>query len=282
MPRFRRTPPCHPSYINIDADQAGQNQGATATVQATGEPPPLAPTERFKIIRVEVKGGKRVAGAVKIAVTGKMKTDERYVAATVTTMTGGWVKLTPTEPLTAGEYAVAEMLGKEGMNLYVWDFGVRTPPRPPTLLRGNRNREKRRRKPTSPRICKSENNSRRQLLGGKPPSIGDGGFRGRRPFNVLNAADAESEGHKGASAPDRDSPPLLAKRRAATVQLPRSPRPWFRHEARNKSWCREPRGTRAVLGVEPIHHGVNAGQNLRRGERAMGVHYAVAGRKLLH
>jgi len=106
-------------YVNIDADQ-----GAPATAQATGEPPPLPPTERFKIIRIEVKGGKRVAGAVKIAVTGKMKTDERFVAATVTAMTGGWVKVTPTEPLAAGEYAVAEILGKEGMNLYVWDFGV--------------------------------------------------------------------------------------------------------------------------------------------------------------
>ncbi len=108
-------------YINIDT-----NGGAPATVQATGEPPPLSPSngDRFKIIRIEVKGGKRVAGSVKVAVTGKMKTDERFVAATVTTMTGGWVKLTPTEPLPAGEYAVAEMLGKEGMNLYVWDFGV--------------------------------------------------------------------------------------------------------------------------------------------------------------
>ena len=109
-------------YINIDA-----NEGAPASVQAsTGEPSPLAPSnsDRFKVIRVDVKGGKRVAGAIKIAVTGKMKADERFVAATVTTMTGGWVKLTPTEPLAAGEYAVAEMLGKEGMNLYVWDFGV--------------------------------------------------------------------------------------------------------------------------------------------------------------
>jgi hypothetical protein len=107
-------------YINIDT-----NEGAAATVQAVaGQPPALAPSERFKIIRIEVKGGKRVAGAVKIAVSGKMKTDERFVACTVTAMTGGWVKVAPTEPLTAGEYAVAEMLGKEGMNLYVWDFGV--------------------------------------------------------------------------------------------------------------------------------------------------------------
>jgi len=106
-------------YINIDL-----NQGAPASAQASGEPAPLPSIERFKIIRVEVKGGKRVAGAVKTAVTGKTKTDERFVAATVTAMTGGWVKLTPTEPLTTGEYAVAEMLGKEGMNLYVWDFGV--------------------------------------------------------------------------------------------------------------------------------------------------------------
>jgi len=109
-------------YVNIDLDQ-----GAPATVAVgSGEPAPLASSnsDRFKIIHVEVKGGKRVAGAVKIAVTGKMKTDERFVAATVTAMAGGWVKLTPTEPLAAGEYAVAEMLGKEGINLYVWDFGV--------------------------------------------------------------------------------------------------------------------------------------------------------------
>jgi hypothetical protein len=111
-------------YINIDPDQ---NAPATATTTpATGATLNAAPSsnDRFKIIRVEVKNGKRVAGAVKVAVNGKMKTDERFVAATSTTMTGGWVKIAPTEPLATGEYAVAEMLGTEGMNLYVWDFGV--------------------------------------------------------------------------------------------------------------------------------------------------------------
>jgi len=84
-------------YVNIDLDQ-----GAPATVQSDpGESAPLAPTDRFKIIRVEVKGGKRIAGAVKIAVTGKMKTDERFVTTTVTAMAGGWVKLTPADPLAA-------------------------------------------------------------------------------------------------------------------------------------------------------------------------------------
>lgn len=106
-------------YINIDL-----NDGAPAVAQTAGDPPPLPPTERYKLIRIEAKGGKRVAGAVKVAVTGKMKTDERFVPATATAMTGGWVKLTPTDPLLPGEYAVAEMLGKEGINLYVWDFGV--------------------------------------------------------------------------------------------------------------------------------------------------------------
>lgn len=105
-------------YANLDS-----GKGAPATAQAPGEPQ-LAPDDRFKIIRLEVKSGRRVAGSLKTAVTGKTKTDERFVPATVAAMTGGWVKITPIDPLPAGEYAVAEMITKDGMNLYVWDFGV--------------------------------------------------------------------------------------------------------------------------------------------------------------
>lgn len=117
-------------YINVDA-----NNGDAAPASAQASIGPAAPNngsnnpdrnnaDRFKIIRVDVKGNKRVAGTVKIAINGKPKADERFVAATSTAMTSGWIKLTPTEPLATGEYAVAEMMGKEGMNLYVWDFGV--------------------------------------------------------------------------------------------------------------------------------------------------------------
>ncbi len=110
-------------YVNLEPDQ-GATGAASAPAKAKDDNASPPPEERFKIIRAESKGGKRIAGGVKIAVYGKVKTDERFVAATVTPMTGGWVKITPTEPLATGEYAIAEMLGKEGMNLYVWDFGV--------------------------------------------------------------------------------------------------------------------------------------------------------------
>jgi hypothetical protein len=106
-------------YVNIDV------QGATGgTATTPGEPPPLPPSDRFKIVRAEVKNGKRIAGGIKIAPYGKVKADERFVPAIVQELSGGWVKISPKEPLATGEYAIAEMLGKEGMNLYVWDFGV--------------------------------------------------------------------------------------------------------------------------------------------------------------
>ncbi len=85
---------------------------------------PIVPFDRFRIVRTEVKGGKRIVGDVKRAVTGKVSQEQHYVKTTITRVSGGWLKVTPTESLTPGEYALVEVVGKEGMNLYVWDFGV--------------------------------------------------------------------------------------------------------------------------------------------------------------
>lgn len=84
----------------------------------------IVPFDRFRIVKVEVKGDKRIVGNVKRQVTGKVSQEQHWVKTTITSVTGGWLKLTPTESLAPGEYALVEMMGKEGMNLYLWDFGV--------------------------------------------------------------------------------------------------------------------------------------------------------------
>ncbi|PYX11049.1 MAG: hypothetical protein DMG88_00185 [Acidobacteria bacterium] len=104
-------------YVNVDQqDQPADNQQP--------QKGPELPWDRFKVVRMQEKQGKRIAGDIKIAVYGKVSQEQKLVPTMAEKLTGGWVKVTPSSPLAAGEYAVVEMLGKDGMNFYVWDFGV--------------------------------------------------------------------------------------------------------------------------------------------------------------
>src|SRR6266513_298344 len=106
-------------YVNVEQ----QDQGADASTQGSQKAQqPEQPWDRFRIIRVDSKQGKRVVGDIKIAVYGKVSQNQKLVPITAEKLTGGWVKVTPTTALAPGEYAIAEMLGKEGMNLFVWDI----------------------------------------------------------------------------------------------------------------------------------------------------------------
>ena len=112
-------------YVNVQPPDQG---AATNAPQQADQA-----WDRFKIVRAQVgKDNKRVVGAIKIAVYGKVSQQQNLIPTTAEQLTGGWVKVTPKEPLEPGEYAVAEMLGKERMNLYVWDFGV-NPSAPPNM-----------------------------------------------------------------------------------------------------------------------------------------------------
>jgi hypothetical protein len=82
------------------------------------------PWDRFRIVRMQEKQGKRVAGDIKVAVYGKVSQEQKLVPTTAQKLTGDWIKVTPSSPLIPGEYALVEMLGKDGMNLYIWDFGL--------------------------------------------------------------------------------------------------------------------------------------------------------------
>jgi len=61
---------------------------------------------------------------LKISPIGKVSQEQNLVPTTSQQLTGGWVKVTPTNALDPGEYAVVELLGTEGINTFVWDFGV--------------------------------------------------------------------------------------------------------------------------------------------------------------
>ena len=106
-------------YVNVE----GQGQ-ADASPQPSAEKAPPQPWDRFHIVRAQAKQEKRIVGDIKVAVYGKVSQEQKLVPTTAVKLTGGWVKITPEKPLATGEYAVVELLGNEGMNLYVWDFGV--------------------------------------------------------------------------------------------------------------------------------------------------------------
>jgi hypothetical protein len=97
--------------IYIDIDEGTQSGAAIA--------------DRFRLVRTEIKKDKRIVGSLRITFTGKVSEQKLAVPASVEKLgTGEWVKVTPAQDLTTGEYAVVEMVGPQEMNLYVWDFGV--------------------------------------------------------------------------------------------------------------------------------------------------------------
>ena len=85
---------------------------------------PETAKDHFRIVRCEEKKGNRVVGMLNIAVYGKVKQDARYVEIKVEPVSGRWVKVSPAAPLPSGEYALIELLGKQEINTFVWDFGV--------------------------------------------------------------------------------------------------------------------------------------------------------------
>jgi hypothetical protein len=79
----------------------------------------------FAIVRVDERNKVRIIGAIHIARNGQISQDENVVPTKVEVLPGKhWVKVTPAQPLTIGDYALIEILSPTDINQTVWDFRV--------------------------------------------------------------------------------------------------------------------------------------------------------------
>src|SRR5260370_41509134 len=111
-------------YVNVEQQDALDK--ATQIAEKSKQEP--LPWDRFRIVRLQASKDKRIVGDIKIAIYGKVRQEQKLVPTTATKITGGWVKVTPSSDLDPGEYPVIELLGKDALNLYAWDFCVNPPP----------------------------------------------------------------------------------------------------------------------------------------------------------
>jgi hypothetical protein len=102
-------------FLNVDT-------GDSVQPAFTQKPSDNQQSNRYGLVRLEKKKDLRIVGKLNVAMYGKVDQKENWIPLTASSL-GDWVKLTPTEPLPPGEYAVVELLDKKQVNLFVWDFG---------------------------------------------------------------------------------------------------------------------------------------------------------------
>jgi hypothetical protein len=84
-----------------------------------------SPSSGFAIVRVDERKALRIVGAIHISANGKVTQSEDVIPATSEVLPGKhWLKLTPSQTLTVGEYALVEILSPTDINQQVWDFRV--------------------------------------------------------------------------------------------------------------------------------------------------------------
>lgn len=120
-------------YLSLDSRDETEDVISNAMVVDTGKAKD-SPTRKhgarslqsgFYIVHVDERKTLRIVAALHQGLNGKLTENADAIAMKAEPMEGKlWLKLTPTEQLSIGEYALVEMLPNVGMSATVWDFRV--------------------------------------------------------------------------------------------------------------------------------------------------------------
>jgi hypothetical protein len=80
-----------------------------------------------ELVRAKVSGGKRQLETIRSLFGQELSTERNSISIQRWAVAPTVYRFTLSEPLPPGEYALAEIL-PDGMNLFVWDFGVDNAP----------------------------------------------------------------------------------------------------------------------------------------------------------
>lgn len=84
-----------------------------------------SPQSGFVIVRVDERQAVRIVGAIKVGPTGNVSQDEDTIPTKVEVLPGKrWLRVTPQQKLSIGEYALVEIISPSDINESVWDFRV--------------------------------------------------------------------------------------------------------------------------------------------------------------
>jgi hypothetical protein len=108
-------------YLNVDTDPEDQK----ASSRRSGDTRPTSDAYRFKFVKLQPKKNTRTLAELKTSMTGESSQNKTMIDTVGTLVPGGaWIKIEPKQDLQPGEYAIAELIGEQEMNMYVWDFGI--------------------------------------------------------------------------------------------------------------------------------------------------------------
>jgi hypothetical protein len=112
-----------PSHLEFYLREAPPDPDHVSSIRKSSRPLDNTSGPDVELVRATVKGGKRIFQEIKDLFGEKMEEDRKTVLLQRWEIAPNVFRFTLAEQLPPGEYALAELM-PDGLNLYVWDFGV--------------------------------------------------------------------------------------------------------------------------------------------------------------